>query len=129
MYDVHADRGANRLYIDLSGRMEREAIEAAADETVDEAEKLRDGFDVVNDLAGFKPPSPEAATPIKRAQGDLQEMGVNRVVRVVDEETSHVVVSAFERRSKDVGYSGATAGTVAEAERLLDRQKVVDLDD
>ena len=124
MYDITADRNSNRLYIDLSGRMEREDIEEAADATVAEAEKLRDGFDIVNDLAGFKPPSPEAAKPIKRAQGQLKEMGVDRVVRVVDEDTSQVVVRAFERRSKDVGYSGETADTVAEADRQLDSRTV-----
>ena len=124
MYDVTADRAKNRLYIDLSGRMERDAIEAAADATIAEAETLRDGFDIVNDLAGFKPPSPEAAKPIKRAQGQLVEMGVDRVVRVVDEETSRVVVTAFERRSKDVGYSGETADSIDEAERVLETQAV-----
>jgi hypothetical protein len=129
MYDVTADRQANRLYIDLAGRMEKADISEAADESVAEAEKLRDGFDIVNDLSGFKPPSPEAAKPIKRAQGQLKEMGVDRVVRVVDDETSHVVVSAFERRSKDVGYSGETADTVAEAERMLERETVAGYSD
>ena len=124
MYDITADRSSNRLYLNLSGRMEREDIEEAADATIAEAEKLRDGFDIVNDLAGFKPPSPEAAKPIKRAQGQLKEMGVDRVVRVVDEDTSQVVVRAFERRSKDVGYSGETADTVAEADRQLDSRTV-----
>lgn len=47
-------------------------------------------------------------------------MGVDRVVRVVDGETSQIVVNAFERRSRDVGYSGETADSVAAAERLLD---------
>ena len=54
----------------------------------------------------------------------LKDLGVDRVVRVVDEETSQVVVDAFERRSRGVGYSGETAETVAEAERLLDRGTV-----
>jgi len=120
MFEVDADVRNNRLYLTLSGRMEREKLEDAADEAVATAERLRDGFDIINDLSGFIPPSPEAAKPIKRAQGELKEMGVDRVVRVVDEETSQVVVHAFERRSTDVGYSGETAPTVAEAERTLD---------
>lgn len=123
-YDTEADISANRLYIDLSGRIDADGIEDAASAAVDEAERLRDGFDIVNDLAGFKPPSPEAAKPIKRAQAQLKEMGVDRVVRVTDEETSGVVVTAFERRSRDVGYSGETADSVEEAERLLSEQDV-----
>jgi hypothetical protein len=124
MYEIEADRVQNRLYLDLSGRMDREELEDAADEAVNAAERLREGFDVVNDLAGFTPPSPEAAKPIKRAQAELKEMGVDRVVRVVDEETSQVVVNAFERRSRDVGYSGETAESVPEAERRLDDHDV-----
>src|SRR6056297_2876813 len=99
MYEIDADVQENRLYIDLNGRMETDEIDEAADASVAEAEALREGFDIVNDLSGFKPPSPEAAEPIKRAQAKLKEMGVDRVVRVTDEETNDVVVHAFERRS------------------------------
>lgn len=124
MYEIGADRRSNRLILDLSGRMERDELEAAADETVDAARDLREGFDVVTNLSGFTPPSPEAAKPIKHAQKELKNLGVDRVVRVVDEETSQVVVNAFERRSRDVGYSDETAETAAEAKRLLDRDVV-----
>jgi hypothetical protein len=122
MYEITADRSDNRLHIDLSGRMSAEEISEAADATIDEAETLREGFDIITDLAGFKPPSPEAAKPIKEAQAQLKELGVDRVVRVTDEETSRVVVTAFERRSNDVGYSGEEADSVTEAERMLDRE-------
>ena len=124
MYEIDADVAANRLYIDLNGRMETDEIADAADASVAEAESLRDGFDIINDLSGFKPPSPEAAEPIKRAQGELKEMGVDRVIRVTDEETNDVVVHAFERRSRDVGYSGESASSVEEAERLLEEQTI-----
>jgi len=124
MYEIEADPRTNRLYLSFTGRLEREQMETAADETVETAERLREGFDIVNDLSGFTPPSPEAAKPIKRAQAELKEMGVDRVVRVTDEETSQVVVNAFERRSQDVGYSGETADSVVEAERTLDETEV-----
>ncbi|WP_262174510.1 hypothetical protein [Haloarcula laminariae] len=116
MYDISADRSANRLYIDLNGRMDTEEIDEAVEVSVEKARKLQEGFDIVNDLSGFKLPSPEAAEPIKRAQKQLKEMGVDRVVRVTDEKTNQVVINAFERRSRDVGYSGETADSVAEAE-------------
>lgn len=123
-YEIDADVLANRLSIDLTGRMSADEISEAADVTVEKAEALDEGFDIVNDLSGFKPPSPEAAKPIKRAQGELEEMGVERVVRVTDEETSQVVINAFERRSRDVGYSGETADSVAEAEEMLEETEV-----
>ena len=124
MFDTDTDRQANRLYVDLDGRLDAETIDEAATQTVADAEQLREGFDVITDLTGFRPPSPEAAEPIKRAQAELAEMGMDRVVRVADEETSSVVVNAFERRSRDVGYSGETADSVAAAERLLDDDSI-----
>ena len=120
MFEIAADRATNRLYIDITGNVDREEMEEAADKTLSEAEKLRDGFDIVNDLSGFRPPSPEAAKPIKVAQGELQEMGLSRAVRVIDDDTSPVVVNAFERRSQDVGYSGEQADSVEAAEALLE---------
>ena len=122
MYDIRADTSTNRLYLDITGRVDAEEMQEAADKTISEAETLRSGFDIINDLSGFRPPSPEAAKPIKVAQGELVEMGLNRTVRVVDDDTSQVVVNAFERRSRDVGYSGEQAGSVDEAERLLENE-------
>jgi hypothetical protein len=122
MYDIRADTSQNRLYLDITGRVDAEEMQEAADKTISEAEKLNSGFDIINDLSGFRPPSPEAAKPIKVAQGKLKEMGMSRTVRVVDDDTSQVVVNAFERRSKDVGYSGEQAESVDEAERMLDEE-------
>ena len=118
-YQIEADRTNNRLYLTLQGTLESDQIVAAADEAVSEAEKLREGFDIVNDISRFRPPDPEAAESIKEAQGKLLEMGVERVVRVADDETSQVVVNAFSRRSQQVGYEAMTAESVAEAERKL----------
>lgn len=119
MYDISTDETANRLYIDLTGRLSAAEIEDAADESVRAGKTLEDGFDIITDLSGFKPPSPEAAGPIKRAQKQLKEMSLDRVIRVIDDETNEIVIHAFERRSKDVGYSGETADSVTEAERHL----------
>jgi hypothetical protein len=124
MYEIEADTRENVLYLDLTGRMTEDEIAEAADEAVAAGEQLREGFHIINDLSGFAPPSPEAAKSIKRAQGELKEMGVDRVIRIADEDTSRVVVNAFERRSKDVGYSGETADSVREAERMLEDETV-----
>jgi TusA-related sulfurtransferase len=118
-YNIEADRSTNTLYIVLAGRMEPEAIEQAADEAVEAATALSDGFYIINDISEFMPPSPEAAKPIERAQAELKEMGVGDVVRVVADETSAVTENAFQRRSRKAGYEGKTAHTVDEAERML----------
>ena len=118
-YEIEADRAENRLYLTLHGTLDADQIAEAADEAVEAAQTLREGFDIVNDISRFRPPSPEAAKPIKEAQGELLEMGVERVVRVVDDETSAGVENAFSRRSQQVGYEAMTATTVDEAERKL----------
>jgi len=119
-YEIRADEATNRLYITLNGRLDAEQIELAADMAVETARSLDEGFDIVNDISGFRPPGPEAAAPIEAAQQSLSEIGIDRVVRIADDETSTVVVNAFDRRSKTVGYEGLTADSIAEAERLLD---------
>lgn len=119
-YDVRADDTNDRLYIALGGRLDAEEISIAADMAVEAARSLDPPFDIVNDISGFRPPDPEAAAPIKEAQQSLAAMGIDRVVRVADEETSTVVLNAFERRSREVGYEGLTADSVAEAERMLE---------
>jgi hypothetical protein len=70
-YDIEADRRENRLYLDLTGRLDEQTLAVAADAAVEAGQQLDEGFDIVNDLSGFRPPSPEAATAIKRAQGEL----------------------------------------------------------
>ena len=118
-YTVEADETTNTLYIVLAGRMDPDAIEQAADEAVEAAKSLSDGFYIINDISEFMPPSPEAAKPIERAQSELKEMGVGDVVRVVADETSAVTENAFQRRSRKAGYEGKTAHTVDEAARML----------
>ncbi|WP_254271120.1 hypothetical protein [Haloarcula marina] len=118
-YDIRADRGTNTLYIELAGTLDGPTIKTAAAETITSAKHLSEGFSVITDISKFRPPSPEAAKPIKRAQAELKEMGVGDVVRIVDEETSTVTENAFQRRSRAAGYEGKTAKSVEEAERLL----------
>jgi hypothetical protein len=122
-YEVQADTRQNRLYLSLSGRMDREEIDAAAAATKETVREFDEAFDVINDLSGFKPVGPEDAKPIKETQHYLVERGVDRVIRVVDDETSTVITQMFERRSKDAGYSGETADSIEEAERLLERRE------
>lgn len=118
-YNVRADTTTNTLYIELAGRLEAEEIEVAANEATDAAQRLSDGFYIINDISQFTPPSPEAAEPIQEAQKELKSMGVGDVVRVVASDTSRVTENAFQRRSRQAGYEGKTAESVEEAEAML----------
>lgn len=116
---IRSDTVENRLYIDLEGRLDVDEIADGAEQAVSAAEELAEGYDIITDLSGFKPPSPDAMKPIKEAQAELKEMGLDRVVRVIDEDTSEIVGLSFNRRSKDVGYTGERAETVEEAKEML----------
>ena len=119
MYDVRVDSESDILYLTLDGKLSDDEMKAARDEVVEALGKLPEGFDMINDISTFSPPSPDAAQPIKDAQQEILDNDVGTVVRVVTDDTSTVVRRAFERRSEDVGYEGETAESVAEAERLL----------
>mgnify|MGYP000722411504 CR=1 FL=1 len=118
-YEIRADERTNTLYLSFSGSLEEHRMEVAAEETLAAADQLDSGFAIINDISTFRPPSPEAATPIKEAQQRLKEMDIGNVVRVVGDDTSAVVQNAFQRRSRKAGYEGQTAATVQAAERQL----------
>ena len=119
-YEIRTDRAKNTLYLELNGALTADEIQTAANETVEVAERLDDGFGIINDISEFTPPSPEAAKPIEEAQATLKQLGVGDVVRVVADETRAVTENAFQRRSRKAGYEGKTATTVDEAERKLE---------
>jgi len=119
-YEIEADVASNTLYIELNGTLTAEEMETAAEEAVEAASQLQEGFGIINDISTFTPPSPEAARPIKEAQVQLKEMGLGDVVRVVAEETSPVTENAFQRRARQAGYEGKTATSVTGAEEKLD---------
>ncbi|MFB6188720.1 MAG: hypothetical protein ABEI57_02450 [Halapricum sp.] len=118
-YEIRADEATNTLYLSFNGSIPKQRMVGAAEETLVAAERLDEGFSIINDISTFSPPSPEAAEPIQEAQQELREMAVGDVVRVVGDDTSAVVVNAFERRSRKAGYGGKTASTVQAAERQL----------
>lgn len=118
-FTVEVDRETSVLYVDLSGRVGADEIDEAATAVLDAAEQLGERFNLITDLSGFQPPSPTAVASIGRTQRTLVRLGLDRVVRVVDETTSTPVENAFERRSREVGYAGESVSSVAAARRRL----------
>lgn len=118
-FEIEVHPMKNALYIDLTGQLSAPELEAGLEETLTAVESLRDGFDVIADLDGFRLSSADAAEPIEQAQASLVERGMDRVVRVVGDETTAADEHAFERQSRDVGYDGVTVESSAAAERML----------
>ncbi len=120
-FEIEVHPAKNVLYIDLTGRFRAAELEAGLEETLTAVESLRDGFDVIADLDGFRPQSSEATTPFENVQASLVERGMDRVVRVVGDETTEAEEHAFERQSREIGYDGVTVESPAAAARMLAR--------
>lgn len=122
MFEVHINMAKNRLYITLKGFMSDEEVRDAANEVIKNADKLRPGFDVVNDLSEMKVATQDGAKEIARAQHYLAGKGVNRVIRVV---VNSVTKTQFNRTGKAAGYSkdADTASSVEEADKMLDENR------
>jgi hypothetical protein len=116
--DIRADLARNRLYIVLDGFFQDDELTKAADTCISEGAKLKQGFDIINDISNFKPASPKGAEEIKRAGIYVKQNGVRRVIRVVGEAV--LAQAQFDRQAKGAGYNADTAATIADAERMLD---------
>jgi hypothetical protein len=118
MFKTKADTRNNRLYITLAGLFQKDEAAKAAEAVIDASRQLMADFDVINDVSGLKPMTPEIEAGLKKVQKYLKTHGVRRVIRVVsDEET--IGARQLRRTGMAIGYMGETAKSVAEAEKLL----------
>jgi predicted xylose isomerase-like sugar epimerase len=117
---IEADVQTNRLYIRLAGKMENDEAEAAAKEVKAGIEKLESGFDIINDLAEFKPTSGEAVAYVEEAKTYAADAGCAAVVRIEPESPTGKM--QFERAEGE-NYEVAVAETVEKAEKLLDKRR------
>jgi hypothetical protein len=118
MFKARADTRNNRLYITLSGHIQKDEAAKAAVAVINASKRLMADFDVINDISGLKPGTPEVEAQLKKVQKYLKIHGLRRVVRVVsDEET--IGAKQVRRAGMAVGYWGETAISVAEAEKML----------
>ena len=114
---VKADVRKNRLYVVLAGFFDDDEARQAADQVIQEIKKLRPGFDIINDISGFRPTTQKGAQEMVRAQRFARAAGVDRVIRIVPSET--IGSMQFARTSKQAGYEADTAPSIAEADKML----------
>ena len=116
-YRVRADVRKNRLYLVLDGFFDEDEAQEIADRTIEEVQKLKPGFDVINDISNFKPTSQQGADQIRRAGLFVRDSGVGRLIRVVP--SASIGSMQFTRKSREAGYDAEVASSVEEAERML----------
>ena len=76
----------------------REAVEKFKSEL----KKLKPNIDIINDISEFRPASAKGAEIIKDAQKYVAQMGVRRLVRIVDNRVLGLM--QFKANSKEAGY-------------------------
>ncbi|MCF8069534.1 MAG: hypothetical protein K9L30_13200 [Desulfobacterales bacterium] len=129
MFNIRADIIKNRLYITLKGYINDDLVLSASEKTRTEISKLIDGFDVITEISEFSPGTQTAARELINIQELLKEQGVNRIIRITGKNIEQVVSKIqFDRASRVSGIEAETAGSVAEADRMLD-ESIYTIDD
>ncbi len=89
------------------------------DYTIQEIDKLKPGFTVINDISRCKPTTPQGAKELLRVQEYAQAAGLGRVIRIV--ESAVLTEMQYTRTAKKAGFTAETATSIQEAEEILDR--------
>ncbi|MDY7031867.1 MAG: hypothetical protein SVY10_08150 [Thermodesulfobacteriota bacterium] len=117
--EVRSDISKNRLYVTLDGYFTDNETKEAADRVIMEVNKLKPGFDIINNISTVKPTSPKGTEDLGRAIQYLADYGIRRAIRIVP--SSYFAASQFSRVSSEIGgYDVHTASSMEEAERMLD---------
>ena len=112
MYRIEANVERNLVVRHLEGFMSDDELKRGADDLINEVNKLKEGFIVINDIAKLKPASQEGAEHIKRAQLHVVKAGVSRIIRVTDNPISKMQLN---RTAKSAGYIAEEAKSMEEA--------------
>jgi len=80
--ECRVDQAKNRLYISLKGFFRGRDAEPAHRDLENALERLLPGFDVITDLSGFIPGSPDASEALKKGGELVKTKGRRNAVRV-----------------------------------------------
>jgi len=118
--EFRADASKNRLYLRMSGFFREAEGPEMLRRLGGELDKLRRNFDVILDMTGLKPGSPETAQMLHRAGELIKARGRRRGVWLVS--TSATTLLQFKREVGGMFEPDTTrmAGSAQEAENILE---------
>jgi hypothetical protein len=119
MYKNHVSLVQNRLYILLKGKADVLELKAWSANLLAEAKKLKPGFTVVSDILECEPTTEEGRQIVQQTQQQAKALGMGRVVRIT-KGANPITANQWQRSSRAVGYTALEAGSVGEADQLLD---------
>ncbi len=118
-YKIQADIINNRLYLIMRGYLVDEYVKRAVVKTIEEVEKLRSGFDLINDISELKPATDDDARRLQRVKGYVLGRGVNRLVEVVKISERESRMKSAERNVGKTKNDPIFVSSVDEAEKFL----------
>jgi anti-anti-sigma regulatory factor len=121
-YNIVADKALNRLNIQLSGTFSIEDALPLINRINAEVVKLREGFDVINDVRELKFVDSKAAKEIKKGTAIMQSKGAKIIIRVVGSSKFALVTFAkfsnFNNSNMKIYY----APTLEDAYKILEEK-------
>ncbi len=118
MFNVNSDPSKNRLYITLE-KLEEAIIKPILKDLTSHVDTLKTGFTCLVDIRNMSyEEHADGAEYVEIIQGALRDAGMSKVVRVVDNKNLDSQ-DIMNERSSTLGYKGAAAYSIEEAEKLL----------
>ena len=123
MFKILSDHEKNRLYLYLSGNIDKRESRTALDKTIKSLEDLTPGFDLVSKVSRYNPLSQTADVTISSILKTVKEHGVRKTMTIVEEPNSETNVSV-KYLLDDVGLSEYEfVDSVISAEEILESEK------
>jgi len=118
MHNIYSDLQKNCLVLKLDGFMDFDEGKITLEEVKKNADKLKPGFTVINDITNFKATDARTSEMIKSAQFYVFEKKPGKVIRIVGNVLSKV---QFSRTQKEIhaDYEAIEVKTFEEAIALL----------
>jgi len=115
-----ADTARNRLFLRMSGFFRESEGPEMLKRLASELDKLRRDFDVILDMTGLKPGSPETAQMLHRAAELIKSRGRRRGVWLVSASATTLLQFKRELGGMFEPDTIRMAGSLQEAERILE---------
>lgn len=120
MHSIQIDRQKKRLYVKLAGFFVDEEAKKASDKIIEAIDTFNSDFDLITDISECRPATPAGNVEIERIQKYALSKGAKRFIRVVGQRV--LAQMQLDRASKKTGVEADYAGSIEEANRLLERQ-------
>lgn len=115
MFDARVDLLKNRLYITL-GRVQKNKVKNSFDIVETAAAKLESGFTCITRIIDIRDIDENDIAEIQKVQKMLADYGMSRAIRVGAQQGKTMMKTVGNK----VSYSVDEAGTIDEAEQILD---------